>query len=155
MRPNKLSRVINVIYDGVLCRRTAHACVPGHPPMGGKRRRRWRTEAGSEGEREKLNERDRANLRGASTTKLLQQSKQVELQTGFSPFLPAWLLSSRKYNFCSVKFWCGGWGGSPLVKMDHVIRTRSRRRTPLLLFILLHVTTTHTGKVSSWTPADK
>lgn len=40
--------------------------------MGGKRqRRRRRTEGGSEGEREKLNERDRANLKGANTTKLL------------------------------------------------------------------------------------
>lgn len=56
---------------------------------------------GVRGKREKLNERDRAELRGATTTKLLQ----VELQTGFSAFLPAWLLSSSKNNVCCVHFW--------------------------------------------------
>lgn len=39
-------------------------------------------------------------------------------------------------------------GGSPVGKMDHLTRTRSRRRIPLFLSILLHLTASQAGKVS-------
>lgn len=43
--------------------------------LGGKtRKRRWRREGGGDVEREKMNERDRAQARGAITTKLQQSS---------------------------------------------------------------------------------
>lgn len=53
--------------------------IPGPLPMGGEKRRRWRTGAGAGvggrwGEREKLNERVGAKLRGVTTTKLVQHS---------------------------------------------------------------------------------
>lgn len=54
-------------------------------------------EGGSDGEGEKLNERDRAKLREATTTKLLQQSSKWNYRPPSLPFSPhAWLLSSRK-----------------------------------------------------------
>lgn len=90
-------------------RRTAQPC----DAVGGTRRRR---RTGREG----VMARGRNWIRGAERTseKTPQQNfstvKQVELHTGLSPFLRAWLPSSSSNNACSLKFWV--WKQVPALK---------------------------------------
>lgn len=108
---NKLSRVINVIYDA----------ASGAPLL--QDTVLWEGGGGGGGEqREGVRVRGRNWMRGdrgetetSHHNKTSPTNKQVELQAGFSPSLPAWLLSSSKFNSCSVKLWCReAEGGSPL-----------------------------------------
>lgn len=144
-------QVINVIYDGAFC--AAHPCVPGQRAMGGRTRRRWRTGGGGcDGEGEKMNEAQR------NWEEPPQQNFSNNRATGTTAWASllfcAHGCSDHAKITCAVKSWVGGRRGwSPLAKMDHVTRTRSRRRTALFVFILLHVTASRAGKVSVWTPA--
>ena len=119
----------------------------GHRPVGGRRRRRWRAEGGSEGEREKLNERGpEAKLRRATTTKLLQLTSKWNYRLASPLLSPHGCWVPPSLTQCSVKLWCRRQRGLPAGEMERLIRTR---RTSLFLFILLHVTTaTQAGKVS-------
>lgn len=56
---------------------------------------------------------DRGETETSHHNKTSPTNKQVELQAGFSPSLPAWLLSSSKFNSCSVKLWCRRQKGGP------------------------------------------
>lgn len=58
----------------------------------------------------------------------------------------AWLLSSSQFT-CSIKvLFDGVTSASASLKMDTLIRTRRRRRTPVLLYILLHILSAQAGK---------
>lgn len=113
-------------------------------PMGGKR---WRAEGGSERWEGEIEWEGQSGTE-RSTPQQNFSNKLGSRQSGFSPFIHAWLPSSSKNNYCCIQFWCRKQrGGSLLVKMDHLIRSRSRRRTPLFLFVLVHVMATQAGKV--------
>lgn len=161
MRQNKLTPVIglHVIYDhesssGAQLVRVSQEPVlwEGRGGGGGEQRE------GARSEREKLNERDRAKLRGAhhnKTSPTFRAGWTADRLASllFSPhgcWVPAKITSAVYISAGGSRERERERGGSLLVKMDHLIRTRSRRRTPLLLFVLLHVTTaTQTGKVSA------
>lgn len=154
----KLSRAITVFMIKIFFRRTSHTGprlrwqggreeVEGAEGGGGGGEHR-----GGRGEWEKLNERDRAKQRVSTPQQNLSNSGASWSldKTGFSPLLPAWLVSSSSNkSLAAFIFWWRKqrWGGSLPGKMDHLIRSKSRWRTPLFLLALLHVTASQKGKV--------
>ena len=92
---NKLSRVINVIYDAA--RGRTPSCGREEAEEVESRGREW----GWEGEIEW--EGTRGETETSHHNKTSPTNKQVELQAGFSPSLPAWLLSSSKFNSVQCK----------------------------------------------------
>lgn len=127
------ARLIRLSRDTVLCGRGGV----------GSRRREWWREGEIEWEGQRETERKQQNKSSPTI-------KGVKIPTTFSPLYTHGCLVPNRTS-AELSSGCGGArAGSPLCRMDSLIRTRLRRRIHLFLFIFLHLWTAQAGKVSSW-----